>query len=152
MTEVKKSKKEEIIIRMSAEYGSISCIGAEVTIGKLEQKSVDELIQSLEINDIFEGETFSNSHEYCEIYHNQGIIIPEHTGEYSVSSDISDLEEKSTDNWEFDEEWFDDEIENEKSIKIIDFPNNGTDESILGGPGKGIYLITVRLEDVYGFY
>lgn len=125
--------KEEVTVCISYEGGESDCLGCEITIGALDTNDVNTLMKALDEDNIFDSEIFNNWMDYDSIYHNQGVVIPCQAEDYVDIGDFKDCESLSTDNWEFDEEFAD----SEKGINLINIPK------------KGIFIITVRNEDVY---
>ncbi len=127
--------KGEIMVCMSYTFENekSNYLGCEITIGALDNNDVNTLIDTLKEDNVFDSELYNNWMDYDSVYHNQGVIIPHQEEDYVDLYYFNDCEGLSTDNWEFDQEFAD----SDKGINLVDIPE------------KGVFVITVRNEDVY---
>ena len=147
-------KKEEVIVRIASDVSSdwsggqeLKALGGEVVCGKISQKNIDNLINNLENNSIYDSDICGNWSDYDDIYHNQGVFLPLNDG-FPATGVFKDYNEESTDNWEHD-------VFNHNSY--LDLSDDEYDKIIsrvkpLDIPKKGTYILSIRQEDVYTYY
>lgn len=115
-------------------YGNTDHLGYEVTIGKLSNEQlleIVELLESKDLNSYLDSEYFLQFYDYNELYHGNG-ILGEYAGltpEGAKYMDCDDKDHLSTDNWEFDN----DGATNTREVKIND----------------DVIIVTFQAEDKY---
>jgi hypothetical protein len=143
-------KKEKVIVARNSESENSASqyLGAEVSIGKLSLEKQAELKEHLQSGNFFTemagmwGETYMGSEfltdlmDVNDIYHKNGIIFYEDTGE------LNDVESLSTDNWEVND------LEDENWEPRRDSEGN-TYAKKIKIPEEGVIVLNIRLQDLY---